>query len=73
MAVKGADELAKMSMTDVEAYKLIEASSVQTPYLILTGMLVAIAIMFALFKLPKIEAATQSSSEANGISGDNQS
>ncbi len=37
MAVKGADELAKMSMTDVEAYILIEASSVQTPYLILTA------------------------------------
>lgn len=71
VAVKGADELAKMSMTDVEAYKLIEASSVQTPYLILTAMLVGIAIIFALFKLPKIEAATPSSSEDNGISSDN--
>ncbi len=60
-----------MSMTDVEAYKLIEASSVQTPYLILTGMLVAIAIIFALFKLPKIEAATQSSSNGDAVSSDN--
>jgi FHS family L-fucose permease-like MFS transporter len=70
LAVKGADELAKMNMTDVEAYKLIEASSVQTPYLILTAMLVAIAIIFALFKLPKIEAATQSSSNGDGVSND---
>jgi MFS transporter, FHS family, L-fucose permease len=66
LAVKGADELAKMNMTDVEAYKLIEAGSVQTPYLILTGMLVAIAIIFALFKLPKIEASSQSSSSGEG-------
>lgn len=70
IAVKGADELAKMSMTDVEAYKLIEASSVQTPYLILTGMLVAIAIIFALFKLPKIEAANQSSSNSTFVKTD---
>ena len=70
VAVKGADELAKMSMTDVEAYKLIEASSVQTPYLILTGMLVAIAVIFALFKLPKIEAANQSSSNSAFVKTD---
>lgn len=70
LAVKGADELAKMSMTEVEAYKLIEASSVQTPYLILTGMLVAIAIIFALFKLPKIEAANQSSSSGTDVKTD---
>ena len=70
IAVKGADELAKMSTTDVEAYKLIEASSVQTPYLILTGMLVAIAIIFALFKLPKIEAATQSAENGKTVNHD---
>src|SRR5659263_253006 len=63
MAVKGADELAKMTMTDVESYKLTEASSVQTPYLLLTGMLVIIAVIIALFKLPKIEAAAQSSGD----------
>lgn len=56
VAVKGADELAKMTLTDAEAYKLTEASSVQTPYLLLTGMLIVIAVIIALFKLPKIEA-----------------
>lgn len=71
IAVKGADELAKMTMTDQEAYKLMEAGSVQTPYLILTGMLVLIAIIIAMFKLPKIEAASQSSSGgAEGVSFD---
>lgn len=66
VAVKGADELAKMNMTDVEAYKALEASSVQTPYLILTGMLVLIAIIIAMFKLPKIEASSQASSAGGG-------
>ena len=68
MAVKGADEIAKMTMTDVEAYKLAEASSVQTPYLLLTGMLVLVAVIIALFKLPKIEAADQTSGD--GVSYD---
>ena len=68
VAVKGADELAKMSMTDVEAYKLAEASSVQTPYLLLTGMLILVAVIIALFKLPKIEAADQTSGD--GVSYD---
>lgn len=60
VAVKGADELAKLSLADQEAYKLTEATAVQTPYLILTGMLVLIAIIIALFKLPKIETASPS-------------
>lgn len=66
VAVKGADELAALSMSEQEAYKLMEASSVQTPYLILTGMLVAIAIIMAMFKLPKIEASSQASSSGEG-------
>ena len=70
MAVKGADELGKMNMTELEQYKLLEAGSVQTPYLILTGMLVAIAIIIALFKLPKIEAANQSSDSGERVNYD---
>ncbi len=66
VAVKGADELARMSMTDVEAYKLMEAGSVQTPYLLLTGMLILIAVIIAMFKLPKIEAASQASGNGEG-------
>ncbi|MFO7524482.1 MAG: MFS transporter, partial [Ignavibacteriaceae bacterium] len=50
VAVHGADTIAGMSMQDAEAYKIMEANSVQTPYLILTGMLVLIAILFTLFK-----------------------
>lgn len=72
IAVKGADEIAKLTLSDQEAYKLMEAGSVQTPYLVLTGMLVLIAVIIALFKLPKIEAANQSSSSSSSSgSGDN--
>lgn len=70
IAVKGADELAKLNMTEQEAYKLMEAGSVQTPYLILTGMLVLIVIVIGMFKLPKIEASSQSSSSGDGGSFD---
>jgi len=66
VAVKGADGLAKMTMSEVDAYKLMEAESVQTPYLLLTGMLVLVAVIIALFKLPKIEAAAQSSGDGEG-------
>lgn len=64
VAVKGADELASLSVTDQEAYKLMEASAVQNPYLMLTGLLVLIAIVIALFKLPKIETAQASGSRS---------
>jgi len=67
VAVKGADELAKMSTADVEAYKIAEANSVQEPYLMLAALLVLIAVIIGLFKLPKIEASSQSSS--NGAAG----
>lgn len=70
VAVKGADEFVKLNAIDLEAYKLMEASSVQTPYMILTGMLLAIAIIFTLFKLPKIEASSQAASGGNGGSFD---
>ena len=65
LAVKGADELAKLSFAEQEAYKLTEASAVQSPYLMLTGMLVLIAIVIAMFKLPKIESTSPSSASAS--------
>jgi MFS transporter, FHS family, L-fucose permease len=66
IAVKSADELSKLSIVDRETYKLAEASSVQVPYLYLAGALVLIAIIFALFKLPKIEASTVTTSGSGG-------
>jgi len=70
VTVHSADTIAGMSMQDAEAYKIMEANSVQTPYLILTGMLILIAILFSLFKLPKIEAAMPSSDNSNTTGSD---
>jgi MFS transporter, FHS family, L-fucose permease len=58
-AVKSSAELAKMSPTAVEAYRLMEASSVQKPYLFLAGALVLLAVAIALFKLPRIDEGSE--------------
>ncbi len=67
VAVKTADELAAMTPQQIGSYQLAEASAVQTPYLWLAGILILIAVVFAIIKLPKIEAAdVASSGEAGG-------
>lgn len=67
VAVKSAEQMAALSPADLESYKAMEAASVQTPYLYIAAALVLIAVVFALFKLPKIEAAS-STGENTGIS-----
>jgi len=56
-AVKSKLEIAQMSPTAADAYRLAEAASVQKPYLGLTGALVLLAVAIAAFKLPKIEGS----------------
>ncbi|MCL4548565.1 MAG: sugar MFS transporter [Bacteroidetes bacterium] len=67
LAVKTVDQLKLMKTEDVTAYKLAEASAVQVPYLGLAAALFVIAAIFAIIKLPKIEAADA----ANGDEGNN--
>jgi FHS family L-fucose permease-like MFS transporter len=55
--IKSSAELSFMSPGDVEAYHITEAASVQTPYIGLAVALIAISVLIALFKLPKIEAS----------------
>lgn len=64
-AVAGAEQIAAMSATELEAYRAAEASSVQLPYLGLAASLVAIAVFFALYRLPKI-----GTTEISDTSGD---
>lgn len=66
IAVKGPAELAAMNASDAETYRIAEAASVQTPYLGLAAALVVIAVIIALFKLPKIEASEGTSAEEGG-------
>ncbi|MCX7874816.1 MAG: sugar MFS transporter [Melioribacteraceae bacterium] len=66
VAVKTAEELKSMTPDEVTAYKLAEASAVQTPYLLIAAVLFVIAAVFAIIKLPKIEASEVASSDGNG-------
>jgi len=66
IAVKTAEELQLMSSADLDAYRLAEASAVQVPYLGLAAVLFAIAAVFAVIKLPKIEASEISASGDDG-------
>lgn len=50
----GAEELAKLSPEALHEYHLLEASSVQLPYLALAGVLLILAVVFAFAKLPTI-------------------
>ncbi len=58
-----------MSAAEQAAYRAAEAASVQVPYLILAGLLLTLAIVFALAKLPRIthadDALTHGSESVN--------
>ncbi len=73
MAVKTTDEISKMSSQELTAYQIAEASAVQMPYLGLAAALFIIAAIFAFIKLPVIEAASDSGSNANILSDDKNS
>jgi FHS family L-fucose permease-like MFS transporter len=62
--IKTPAELKQMSPAAVDAYRVTEASSVQTPYLVLTAALLVLAVAIALFKLPKIDAASGGADDA---------
>ncbi|HEY8159823.1 MAG TPA: L-fucose:H+ symporter permease [Methylobacter sp.] len=56
-AVKTADEVKLLNAGELSAYQAAQAAAVQTPYLLLAAILFFIAVVFALIKLPKVEAA----------------
>ncbi len=56
-AVKTVDEIRLLNADELSAYQAAQAAAVQNPYLLLAAVLFFIAVVFALIKLPKIEAA----------------
>lgn len=68
VAVKSAETLSGLSAEELAAYQLTEAAAVQNPYVILALILFVIAGVFAVIKLPVIEAAA--STEISGSSTD---
>lgn len=66
VAVKTAEEIKSMTPNELTQYQLTQASAVQTPYLLIAAVLFVIAAVFAVIKLPKIEASDVASSDGNG-------
>ncbi len=66
-AVKTAEEISKMNGAELSAYKLAQASSVIAPYVGIAVTLFIMAVIFAIIKLPEIEA--QSSEEQTSPEG----
>jgi MFS transporter, FHS family, L-fucose permease len=60
-------EFSALTVTDQEAYKITEASSVQIPYLGLAAALFIIAGIFAAIHLPTIEAQTTTSASGGSF------
>lgn len=56
-APKTAEQLSAMPVAEALAYRSMEAQSVQTPYLVLAGLLFLLAIIIWLFRLPAIRAS----------------
>ncbi len=61
-AAKSAERIALLSSNEQIAYMAAEASSVQVPYIGLAAILFIIAAVFAIIKLPEIEASDSESS-----------
>lgn len=62
--VKTADEITLLNNMELSAYQAAQAAAVQNPYLLLAAVLFFIAVIFALLKLPQINASDHLSSEA---------
>jgi FHS family L-fucose permease-like MFS transporter len=68
-AVLGAADVALLPAAEQLAYRAKEAASVQGPYLALAAALRALAVLFALARLPKISHADTGSAAAAGSGG----
>ncbi|MQA39606.1 L-fucose:H+ symporter permease [Rugamonas aquatica] len=66
--VMSSADLAKLTTEQLSAYHATQAASVQGPYLVLAAALLALAVLFALARLPKIVDAEQADGESAGWS-----
>lgn len=61
------DMLAAMPAAEAEAIRITEAHSVQTPYLVLSGFVLFICLLFALIKMPKVSDDSEKNASFKGI------
>jgi MFS transporter, FHS family, L-fucose permease len=60
------EEMKKLSPAALQAYRLGQAATVKSPYLIFGAALIVLAVIMALFKLPTIRSAEASRGSASG-------
>jgi MFS transporter, FHS family, L-fucose permease len=61
-------ELARLTPNELQAYRLHEAASVKTPYLLIAVALVVLALVIAFFKLPAIKAQAADTADEHDTS-----
>lgn len=63
------ESLAAMPVDQAELIRIAEAQSVQTPYLVIAGVVLFVAILFALIKMPEIGSDAEAAASFAGIFG----
>lgn len=61
------ESLAAMSVAEAEAIRIAEAQSVQVPYLAIAGIVLLVAILFAITKMPEISSPEEKGASFKGI------
>jgi len=56
-----------MPLAESEAIRIAEAESVQMPYLIIAGVVLLVAVLFAITRMPEISSSDEKSASAKGI------
>ena len=64
VAVKSAEEIAQLNSVELSVYQALQSAAVQMPYLGLATVLLLMAVVFALIKLPDIQSAEEVSEKA---------
>lgn len=61
------DILNAMPFEQAEAIRIEEAASVQTPYLLLAGIVLLVAVMFSFIRMPDLSSSAESNATMKGI------
>lgn len=61
------DMLNAMPVAEAEAIRIAEAESVQLPYLIIAGVVLLVAFLFAITRMPEISSASEKEASFKGI------
>jgi len=66
-APKAAEVIARMSPDELQAYRIVQASSVKLPYVFIAAVLIVLAVFIGRFKLPHIPEAEGGHAAEKGV------